>query len=499
MKIMFIDPPFKRFTGLNNPFFPIGLTYLSAVCRKNGFDSAVYEVDAIKKKETSDMDFSHEHQKLELYKKAVNNDNNPIWNEIVSTIEGYNPDVIGISSMTTKIASCLKTTEILKKNFPDVPCIIGGPHATLLPNQLFKADFIDYVMRGESESSIVQFISYINGDLEINSVNNLTYRNQNGKIIHNNDEKLIENLDEIPFPDRDSLLNKNNYSSEDFGIIMATRGCPFNCTYCSHIFGRKLRKRSIENVIEEIEYVRRKYDCIQFSFKDDTFTVDKTWVSDLCQQLINIDLDINWDCTTRVDTINDQLIQLMMTAGCNEVKIGVETGCQKILNETKKGITFNQIRSATKMLEKNKMMWTGYFMYGLPTETIDDIRSTYKFMEELNPNYAGLGLYNPFPKTELFEKGVELGLLEKDVDLNYFFETNPKDYFFKNPDKRVMNIDSEDFKTIEREIQDSFSLHNSKLSNLVKRVRYRKNNYYKHPEIFFDDVVKGLKMILTNK
>jgi len=496
MKIIFIDPPFKRFTGLNNPYYPIGLTYLSAVCKENGWDSFVYEVDAAEKRDTTDMDFSHEHQKLELYRKAVNDDNNPIWSEIIGTVEKHDPDVIGITSMTTKIASCLKTAEILKDRFPDVPLVIGGPHATLLPDQLFKADFIDYVMRGESERSIVQFISYVKGDLELKDVNNLTYRDRLGKIIHNKAGKPIEYLDEIPFPNRDSLLYKKNYSSEDFGIIMATRGCPFNCTYCSHIFGRKVRKRSIGNVVEEIGLIRRKHGCMQFSFKDDTFTVDKKWVSGLCQALIDADLDINWDCTTRVDTIDEQLIQLMKKAGCNEVRIGVETGCQKILDETKKGITFEQIRNTTMMLNRNRMLWTGYFMYGLPTETIEDIRSTYRFMREINPNYAGLGLYNPFPKTELFDKGVELGLLEDDVELDYFFKTNPKDYYFKNSQKRVLDIDTNEFQQIEEEIQDVFSAHNTKFSNLARRAICRKSNYVKHPEILIKDVIKGLRMSL---
>jgi len=499
MKIIFIDPPFKRFTGLVNPYYPIGLTYLSAICKKNGHDAVVYEVDAVEKRKTMDMDFAHEHQKLELYKKAVNEKNNPIWGEIIATVNSQNPDAIGITSMTTKIASCLKTIEILKEQFPDIPLIIGGPHATFLPDQFFKADFIDYVMRGESERTILQFLSFIKGDLKINKVNNLTYRDKSGKIIHNKTEKLIENLDEIPFPDRDSLLYRENYSSEDFGIIMATRGCPFNCTYCAHMFGRRVRKRSVENVVEEIQLIRRKYGSMQFSFKDDTFTVDKKWVNQLCEKLIDVNLDINWDCTTRVDTIDEKLIKMMKKAGCNDVRIGVETGCQKILDETKKGITFEQIRNTTKMLNKNQMMWTGYFMYGLPTETIEDIRSTYRFMDELNPNYAGLGLYNPFPKTELFDRGVELGLLEDDVDLDYFFKTNPKDYYFKDPNKRVLDIEPEQFQEIEGEIQDAFSNHNTKFSNLARRAIGRKSNYIKHPEILVRDVVKGLKMVVASE
>ena len=495
MKIVFIDPPFKRFTGFNNPFYPLGLTYLSAVCNKNDHNAVVYEVDAAEKSKTIDMDFSHEHQKLELYIKAVNNTNNPIWDEIINTVKDHDPEVIGITVMTTKIASAIRTADILKEELADIPIVFGGPHATLLPDQCFKVDSVDYVMRGESERVILQFLSFIAGDIEITEVNNLSYRDESGKIVHNLMEKPIENLDEIPFPDRDSLLYKDNYISEDMGMMMATRGCPFNCTYCAHIFGRKVRRRSIENVLEEIRLVMRKYGTTQFSFKDDTFTVNKKWVTQLCKRLIEEDMGINWDCTTRVDVIDGGLVGLMKKAGCNDVRVGIETGSQRILDETKKGVTFEQMRTAAKALNKNRMLWSGYFMYGLPTETVEDIKSTYKFMEELNPNYAGLGLYNPFPKTELFDSGVELGLLENDVEVDHFFNTNPKDYYLKDPGRRVRDIEPREFLAIEREAQEAFSKHNTKFSNLVRRALSRKSNYIKHPKILIRDVTKGLKMI----
>ena len=148
MKIVLIDPPFKGFTGFSNPYFPVGLAYISAVCNTQGHSAVVYEVDAQEKTKTIGMDFSHEHQKLELYKQAVNDTSNPIWDEIVQTVQAQKPDVIGITIMTTKIASAIRTANVLKENFSDIPIIAGGPHATLIPEQCFRVDSIDYVMRG---------------------------------------------------------------------------------------------------------------------------------------------------------------------------------------------------------------------------------------------------------------------------------------------------------------------------------------------------------------
>jgi anaerobic magnesium-protoporphyrin IX monomethyl ester cyclase len=212
--------------------------------------------------------------------------------------------------------------------------------------------------------------------------------------------------------------------------------------------------------------------------------------------LIEADFGVNWDCTTRVDTVDEALINLMKKAGCNDIRLGIETGSQRILDETKKGITFDQMRSITKILNKNRMMWTGYFMYGLPSETAEDIRSTYVFMKELNPNYAGLGLYNPFPKTELFDQGVRIDLLDENVDIDYFFNTNPKDYYFKDPRRRVAAIEPDEFETIEQEIQTVFSRHNMKFPHLFRRAFGRKQNYLMHPELLIKDMVKGLKMVV---
>lgn len=495
MKIVFIDPPFKTFTGISNPYFPLGLAYLSAVCNENGHKSAVYEVDATKKLETIDIDASNEHQRLDQYKAGINDLNHPLWNEIVKTVKDQDPDVIGISVMTTKLASAVRTAELLKRELVDVPIVFGGPHATLLPEQCFSVDAIDFLLRGECERTILQFLSFIKGDLEISNVNNLSYKNEKGEIIHNSIENPIENLDDIPFPDRESLLYKNNYVSEDMGIIMATRGCPYRCTYCAHIFGRKIRKRSVDNVLEEIRHVKKKYGTIQFSFKDDTFSVDKKWVTNLCNKLIDENFSINWDCTTRANLIDGKLINLMKKAGCNDIRLGIETGSQRILDETKKGVTFEQMRNAAKILNENHVLWTGYFMYGLPTETGKDMMSTYEFMRELNPNYAGLGLYNPFPKTDLFEKGVELGLLDGNVGIDHFLNTNPKDYYFKNPSKRVKDMEPHAFFVFERDIQEGFRKHNKNYNNLFRRAISRKDTYLKHPKLFVRDIIRGFKMI----
>lgn len=490
MKVLLIDPPFKRFTGFVNFYFPIGLTYLGAVLRDAGYKVSIFDVDAVQK--GTDIDFSDEYRRLELYREGLNNDNHTVWQEIRQVVEDFKPDLVGLTAITTKFGSVLKTAEIVKKYDPTLPVVVGGPHATFLPELTLKSDNIDVAVIGEGERTLVNFIKAVENRGDIHGVKGISFR-QNGFVHHNRPQEFIEDLDRIPFPARELLANQTSYTSEDMGVIMTSRGCPFNCSYCCHMWQRKVRNRSIDNVIEEIRQVRGKWGTRQFEFKDDTFTLNRKRVEMLCDRLVSERLKINWSCSTRVDLLDEELIKKMKKAGCNVVKLGIETGSERILKETKKGVTFDQMREAARLLNKYNLFWSGYFMVGLPTETEEDIRKTYEFMKDLNPHYAGLGVYNPFPKTELFEQGVQMGLLHSEVEVDHFFNTNPKDYFFINPSQRVANIEKQKFYELLVFLMDEFHKHNTKLRNIIRRGWTRRLVYLREPILMFKDVKKAFK------
>ncbi|MFH2002792.1 MAG: radical SAM protein, partial [Planctomycetota bacterium] len=182
-------------------------------------------------------------------------------------------------------------------------------------------------------------------------------------------------------------------------------------------------------------------------------------------------------------------------AGCNLVKLGIETGSRAILEETDKGVTFDQIRNAARMLNRQNLFWSGYFMIGLPMETEEDILQTHGFMKELNPYYAALGVYNPFPNTTLFDRGVELGLLRKEVDLSHFFNTHPKDYYFVDPRRRVLHIENERYLEIVDWMMGKFHQHNKKISNLMRRGWSRRRAYAHDCRLLFGDVRKAIRWI----
>ncbi|HNV70180.1 MAG TPA: radical SAM protein, partial [Candidatus Ozemobacteraceae bacterium] len=434
-KILLIEPPMRTFAGIFSFYFPLGLTYLSGALKQAGYECRILDMDAADAKSGS-FDFAHEYERYGKYVEALNNPEHPTWQHMRELIRAENPDFIGITAMTTKFGSVIQTARQCKRLLPNVPVIVGGAHASTMPDLTLEIPEVDVVVRGEAEETLPDLLNRLRSGDDLKSVLGISYRDGN-VVCHNPDRPYVQNLDSIPLPDRGALMHPQNYSSEDMGVMLNSRGCPFRCSYCFHMWQRRVRYRSVENILSEIRAVRAAYGTTQFHFKDDSFTVNRKQVEALCAAIRREPYHINWSCTTRVDLIDDNLLRIMKEAGCNQVSVGIESGSKRILQETDKDITHEQILEAAKKLNQHRLFWSGYFMIGLPTETEADIRQTFAFLKRAKPYYAGLGVYNPFPRTKLFDQGVQMGLLNPKPDLQHFLTTNPKDLFFIDPRRRV--------------------------------------------------------------
>lgn len=491
MKVLLIDPPFYRFIGYYNRYFPLGLAYLAAVLRKEGHEVLIYDADC--NVNPTKMDFSRLEESYPFYLQSLRDENNPILKEIRETIRNFNPDTIGISVWTTFAASAFRIASLCKVWNKDVPVVMGGPHISIKYDEVMNiCHDVDFLIRGEGEKTFVEMVNTLGGQSkanveELKNIRGISYR-QNGKIIHNPPCEFIKDLDSIPFPARDLLKNKNSYNSEDMGLLMTSRGCPYNCSYCAtSIWERKTRYRSINNVIEEIRFVIEKFGTKQFTFKDDSFTVNKKRVFELCERLIKEKIKISWDCNTRVNLVDEELLKKMKKAGCNGIKVGIETGSEKVLKLMNKNITLEQSRRAAKLFRKVGIHWTGYFMMGLPSETKEDVYQTLKFMRELKPDYASFSVYEPFPGTELFEIGLEKGLVQSERTLDDFYTISPKYYYVKDINQRVDTMSNGEFEKLEFEIKKSFHKYNMGFPRLFKRAKSRSNLYISNPKVLFDD------------
>ncbi|MFC1746592.1 B12-binding domain-containing radical SAM protein [Candidatus Riflebacteria bacterium] len=492
MKILLIDPPFYIFTGYIDRWFSPGLASIGAVLRQNGHEVIICQTDLIKKH--FDVNFNSEYLQLKHYIDCLNNKDHWVWKEILEIIAQIKPDLVGLTALTMKFGSVVRVSQIIKEYNPQIPVIIGGPHASSWPKLSLSVDSIDYCLAGEAEDSIVEFISALESrdPNAMDKVPGLSFRSGSGLILKG-PGPVPRNLDRLPLVSRDLLMFPRAYSAEDMGLLLTTRGCPYHCTFCSH--ERSVRFRSIDNVMHEISHVIETYGTRQFAFKDDSFSIKRKRTVEFCNRLIKEGFDINWEITTRVNLVDEELLDLMVRAGLNIMKIGVESGSERILKQIEKTTTMKQMRQVARLFNKNGLFWSGYFMYGLPDENEEDMKATYRFMRELNPMYAGLGLYAPMPDTPLWQQGVEMGLVISDDELSieHFFTTNPKDYFFKDPEKRVQAVSPHRFKKLGKLLAAKFNRHNTNIFNLIRRAIARKKIYLDNPLLFIRDVNKGLK------
>lgn len=492
MNILLVDPPFYRFFNYFNRYFPLGLSYLSSTLRNAGHRVTTYDADC--NKNSKGMDYTRLPEKYRTYLKELKNPENPIIKEIYETLIKYQPDIVGVTVMTPKAASAFTVASLVKKYNKNCHVVFGGPHATLRPDEILKnTGDVDFVVNGEGEFTFLELVNaLVTKTNNFSTVSGISYR-YGDKIIHNDTKGFIDNLDCLPFPDRETLLGLDTYTSEDMGLLMGSRGCPYNCSYCAtQIWTRKVRYRSLQNILDEVMYVHHQYGTRQFTFKDDSFTVNKKRVMEFCNKLISTDIKINWDCNTRVDLVDSDLLKTMKKAGCNSIKVGIESGSERILKLMDKGITLERIEESAKLFRNVGIHWTAYFMMGIPTETKEDIKKTLELLYRIKPGFASIGVYEPFPGTRLFDIGVERGLVKREMSYEDFFTRIPSDYYLKDVNRGIDTMDQEDFVALENEVKDAFHNYNKGIMRIIERAKARSGVYFNNPKIFFNDIEKFL-------
>lgn len=463
MKVLLINPPLDRLIGEKNAPFPLGLGYLaSALLSQGNEDVKILDLEYCDDKdlESFHMAYSKRLENYNNYISSLENPNHPAWNDLENVLDKYRPDVIGISIMTVRVAPAFKVASICKDKIPDSIIIVGGPHPTVLPEEVLQNEDIGFVVRGEGEKTIAELVSYLskNNDNFL-KIDGISFRN-NGEIVHTKGRKLIEDLDNIPFPARDLIIGLENYPKGNMGYLITSRGCPFRCAYCgSHtIWGRKVRFRSAKNIVDEIREVHDKYGTDYFIFWDDIFTFNRKRVIEICNLIMENNIKIRWRCITRADMIDEELISIMKKAGCDLFDIGVESGSERILKSINKKISLERVKGVSKSFKKLNMNWAAFFMIGLPNETKEDMFKSLEFMKQIKPQKGIVSIFTPLPGTELFDEVVQLGLINRDADWTKFSQWSPNNHFVKNFSK-------EEFQKISKEIISQFDEYNNRRGN----------------------------------
>jgi radical SAM superfamily enzyme YgiQ (UPF0313 family) len=369
LKITLVNPGF----GQSFLLPPLGLAYIAAVLRKSGY--SVNVIDTNFHKDIEDVTV--------LLKKSM-------------------PDVVGITCMTPTVTNSLKIASLAKK-ISNSTVFFGGPHPTILPATILRHDSVDYVIMGEGELTVVELLDVIENNKNVETVQGVIYKS-NDSIKKTDSRPPIQDLDSLPFPARD-LLPKEYFRS-GFTNMIAGRGCMYNCSFCQPtlriIFGSKLRMRSPQNIVDEMEELKEKMKIKLLKFDDDTLTLNKKWVFSLCDEIIKRKVGLKWECNSRVNTIDKEKLLAMKKAGCTKISFGVESGSQMILNRLNKGITVQQSIEAFKICKEVNMRTHAYLMIGSPGETISTINETIKLINTIDPDEMAVAITNPLPMTHLW-------------------------------------------------------------------------------------------------
>lgn len=411
MKILFLNLPYKfnisrasrwpEKTKAGTLYYPYWLAYGAGVCEKKGIETKL--VDCITR------EYSIE--------------------DTLNEISNYNPDYIMAEITTPTCFYDFETINIIKKENPNLKIIIGGTHATILPEEVLnQCDGIDFVVRQEYDFTIPEIIFTLNnsGNIDdkgdISEIKGISYRSdaihsddesiERGKIFHNPDRVPLDNLDELPFVSKvyQKFLNVDDYAyafaQKPMIQIVSARGCPNKCNFCSYpstMGGRLFRTRSTKDLVDEIEYILTEMPEIKEIFiEDDTFTVNNERIIDFCDEIIKRGLNPIWSCNTRVD-LPFNVMEKMKEAGCRLLVTGYESGSQKVLDEIKKGITLQQSLDFAKNTKKLGIKVFGCFMIGLKGDNLDTINETFEFAKKVYPDMCFFQQAVPFPGTEFYE------------------------------------------------------------------------------------------------
>jgi len=361
----------------------------------------------------------------------------------------YKPDLIAFSSTTYAFPHVRKMMAMIKSKL-DVPIIIGGVHATTLPEHTLKNSSADMVCIGEGDEAIVDVVNALETGKSCDDIKNIWVKKKDGIIIKNEIRPLIEDLDKLPLPDNEIFAKYNCISSEY--NIMTSRGCPFNCTYCCNNFYRQIykdkgtyvRRKSPENVITELKDAKEKYKIKSVYFWDDVFITNKKWLLEFTDMYVR-EIRLPFHCLSRPENVTSETIQILKRGGCKRINIGLESGSKRVRSEIlNRHMTNERIIEAARLIKEAGIDLVFFNLFGIPGETEDEMMETVNLNLKINPSGLFTFSLTPFPGLDITKYALSQGLLsEEDYEKVKLGEIAGYqaggDSILKNPHKEIAN------------------------------------------------------------
>lgn len=380
--ILLIQPPYPEL-AFETTNIPLGLAWISAVLKREGFKTIGYDQQI----EGQDV------------------------NKLKKIIEEVQPKIIGVDfHAQVSFNHSMDVVKYLKKDFPEIVVIAGGQQATFRPEPILTEGQVSYVVLGEGEFIVVDLVKYIlnlPGAKTPEEIPSLMYQ-KNGQIVTNERAPRIKDLDSLPLPDRDAF----DWKRYPQWVIITSRGCPYRCAFCSSksFWGKTTRYRSADNVLAEMDQLVNKYGITDIAILDDTFTLKKSRVMEICQGIIERKLPVKWACGTRTDQIDEEMLSIMKKAGCAQISFGLESANQATLDLIQKDVSVEQQRQGILMAKSVGLHTRVSVMLGLPGESPKEIRNTLNLLLETEPNEIQLYPIMPYDGTGFSEDREHFGI-----------------------------------------------------------------------------------------
>ena len=398
MRVSLIIPPtelarsYGALEKFSNPTPSLGTAYLAALARDQG----------------------HEVQVIDAYSFELDRET------ILERIRHHAPDVVGFSVLSTCFSAVTELAGDLKRIMPGVKIVMGNIHAGLFAGEILQEGLAEVVVHSEGEYTLSELLKTWENNKSPEEVQGVSWRKKDGTVVHNPSREKIKDLDRLPFPAWD-MYDLSLYRSDPRTLlkgfpdlhetqILATRGCPNECTFCSssnsRSQGRAYRMRSPGNIVDEIEFDLKTYGSHVFSFMDLAFPLVKKHALALCDEIRERGLhkEIGWFSECRVKPLDAETLSAMRNSGCKRICLGIESGNQVTLDKLKKRFRLDDVRLAVKMAKKERIDVDGMFMLGLPGETIEMGKKTVEFAIKLGVRFAIFNIFVPYPGCQLYDE-----------------------------------------------------------------------------------------------
>jgi anaerobic magnesium-protoporphyrin IX monomethyl ester cyclase len=346
--------------------------------------------------------------------------------DVVKRVLAGSPDVVGMTGTSLSFNENLEIARRLKEAQPSLPIVLGGVHAQGSPDVAVSYGCFDYVVPNEGELTMLELVEALEGGVNPRSSVEGLYYLEGDKPVSSGTGKLVDELDDLPFPARHLLSDMTIYHQKSFGYrlrphttMFTQRGCPYRCTFCSsskqfrEVFNKKIRAHSVDYVKEEIAFLQKTWGIREIYFVDDTFNLRKKRVHELCDMMMREFPGLKWSCNFEANICDEDLLKHMRQAGCWLIQMGVETGNPDVMKVIDKGITLDQVRLSTEMAARLGFAIKTSFIIGNPTETQETIEETIQFAQSLPVHYVTFSMMAPLPGTYFWNTADDYGVFDR--------------------------------------------------------------------------------------